>query len=383
MNLNDLREGINKMNDAIKKIVRKVVPLTLRNSFRNIQSFIWIKSQMYFGYIKQKNAFLNCDSDTIFLIGVPEHGNLGDQAIGYTEKVFLSKLLEDRNICYITEYGFYSKYFRLKKFLDKNPNSEILWHGGGNVGDIYKFHETMRLFAIKHLPHVKITILPQTIDYTKCSNKLQYAKEVYNNHSKLTFFVREKESYKKACLFFPKCKVFMVPDIVVTYQPRIDDKKRKSVLICTRNDIEKNQESKQYIDSLKNILESNKIKYKITDTVDEERYSCKFEQQKEGLYKKWGQFASSEVVITDRLHGMIFSLITHTPCIALDNSTGKVSSFYHTWLENSKVLLLEKPEDIEKALDFIKNSSDKVTNIDDLHFDVAFEPLIKSILKLC
>lgn len=369
------------MNSTVKKYIKKIVPISFRNGLRDLRSFFWIKKQIYLGYVNQKNTFTQCDSDTVFLIGVPEHGNLGDQAIGYAEKEYLSKILGDRSIFYITEYGFYNKYLRLKKFFDKNPNSEILWHGGGNVGDIYKFHETMRLFAIKHLPNVKFTIMPQTIDYTKYSNKLSYAKKIYNNHSKLTFFAREKESYKKARQFFPDCKVYLVPDIVVTYKPNIDNMKRQNVLICTRNDIEINPESKRKMKGIIEILDSSGIKYNITDTVDEERYSCKFEQQEKGLYKKWKQFASSEVVITDRLHGMIFSLITHTPCIALDNSTGKVSSFYHTWLEESKVLLIEKSGDIEKVLDFIKNSSNEVTNIDDLHFDSAFGPLINTICR--
>lgn len=369
------------MNATVKKYIKKVVPLTFRNFLRDLRSFFWVKGQIYSGYLNQKNTFAQCDSNTVFLIGIPEHGNLGDQAIGYAEKEYLSKILGDRNIFYITEYGFYNKYLHLKRFLEKNPKSEILWHGGGNVGEIYKFHETMRLFAIKHFPNVKITIMPQTIDYKNNSKKLPYAKKIYNNHSKLTFFTREQDSYEKAQQYFPDCKVFLVPDIVVTYKPDIDNIKRKNVLICTRNDIETNLKSKRDIKRIIAILDSNGIKYNITDTVDEKRYSCKLEYQGKELYKKWNQFASSEVVITDRLHGMIFSLITHTPCIALDNLTGKVSSFYHTWLEDSKVLLIEKSKDIEKVLDFIKNSRNEVTNIDELQFDLAFAPLINTICK--
>ena len=221
--------------------------------------------------------------------------------------------------------------------------------------------------------------MPQTIDYTESSPNLCYAKKIYNSHPRLTFFAREKDSYEKALHFFSDCHVYLVPDIVLTYNPNIDRKKRQNVLICTRNDLEINNESQKYLKAIIKILDSNLIEYNFTDTVDEERYSCKFEHQGKELYKKWRQFASSKVVITDRLHGMIFSLITQTPCIALDNLTGKVSSFYHTWLEDSKVLLIEKTSDIENVLAFIQNSENEVTNVDDLHFDSAFESLIKSI----
>lgn len=371
------------MNKIIKTTIKSIIPLSVRNCIRNFKALLWKNEQILLGYLFQKNIFSNCESNTIFLIGIPEHGNLGDQAIGYAEKEFLSKIVSNRKVFYITEYGFYNKYLHLKKFLRKNPNSEILWHGGGNIGDIYKFHETMRLFAVEKLPNVKFTIMPQSIDYNDDSKKLCYAKKIYNSHLKLTFCTREKESYEKAKRYFPKCKVYLVPDIVMTYKPNIKIINRQNVLLCTRNDIEVNTESKSNIKRIIKILEKDDIPYKVTDTVDEENYSCEFKKQGEGLYNKWKQFASSKVVITDRLHGMIFSLITNTPCIALDNSTGKVSSFYHTWLEGSKILLIEKEYDIEKVSDFIKNSSGEVTNLDDLHLKSAYDELISVIQRNC
>jgi pyruvyl transferase EpsI len=42
------------------------------------------------------------------------------------------------------------------------------------------------------------------------------------------------------------------------------------------------------------------------------------------------------MVVTDRLHGMIFAAITNTPCIAMGNINGKVKSVYETWLSNNQ-----------------------------------------------
>ena len=39
-------------------------------------------------------------------------------------------------------------------------------------------------------------------------------------------------------------------------------------------------------------------------------------------------------MITDRLHGMIYAYLTGTPCIVLDNVSGKVSHVYDLWLYN-------------------------------------------------
>ena len=46
-------------------------------------------------------------------------------------------------------------------------------------------------------------------------------------------------------------------------------------------------------------------------------------------------YSGCELVITDRLHGMLFSAITNTPCIVFDNSYGKISSLYDTWLKDN------------------------------------------------
>jgi pyruvyl transferase EpsI len=53
----------------------------------------------------------------------------------------------------------------------------------------------------------------------------------------------------------------------------------------------------------------------------------------EQLQAKWQEFAASRLVITDRLHAMIFAVITGTACIAVDNKSKKVSGVYE-WLQD-------------------------------------------------
>lgn len=367
------------MDEKVKRIVKAIIPLSVRNGIRSFKSALWKNEQIITGFFSQRKSFSKYDGDIVVLIGVPEHGNLGDQAIAFAEKNFLSDLIRNKAICYITEYGFYNKYLRLKQYIRRNPGSIILWHGGGNIGEIYKFHESMRLFAVKHFHNTKLVILPQTIDYTDDSSKLQYAKRIYNKHPGIVIFARERESYIKAKNYFSNCLVYMVPDIVLTYRPFFNEERKNHVLLCIRNDEEIYVKTKKRIDGIVDLLKKNKIQYAITDTCDEKEYSCEFEKQGKKLFEKWKEFASSRVVITDRLHGMIFALITNTPCIALDNSTGKVSSFYHTWLEDSKVLLVENDDDLNRAMDYITNSSLKVTKLDAFSIEDFFKDLISEI----
>ena len=55
--------------------------------------------------------------------------------------------------------------------------------------------------------------------------------------------------------------------------------------------------------------------------------------RKEIVEEKLNQFKKSEIVITDRLHGMIFATITGTPCIALSNYNYKVKGTYE-WIKH-------------------------------------------------
>ena len=54
--------------------------------------------------------------------------------------------------------------------------------------------------------------------------------------------------------------------------------------------------------------------------------------QREGeVLSKLEEFSSAELVITDRLHGMIFCAVTGTPCIVINSKSPKVRGCYQ-WI---------------------------------------------------
>ena len=57
------------------------------------------------------------------------------------------------------------------------------------------------------------------------------------------------------------------------------------------------------------------------------------ETRREGLRRFFDRLGTTELVVTDRLHGMIFCALEGIPCIALDNSYQKVLGAYK-WLES-------------------------------------------------
>jgi hypothetical protein len=59
-------------------------------------------------------------------------------------------------------------------------------------------------------------------------------------------------------------------------------------------------------------------------------------------------FASSKLVVTDRLHGMIFCAITGTPSLAIDRNNAQVSRFNRAWLQDiGHVRLLSRSDPVE------------------------------------
>ena len=82
----------------------------------------------------------------------------------------------------------------------------------------------------------------------------------------------------------------------------------------------------------------------------------------------------AELVITDRLHGLILSYISNTPVIAITTNDHKLRDFFKLIKGSSKSFLIEDITEIEK----IKINP----NIDNYIFKSDFDVLKYEILKL-
>ena len=68
------------------------------------------------------------------------------------------------------------------------------------------------------------------------------------------------------------------------------------------------------------------------------KHSVPVWKRKVTIKKLRKQIAESELMITDRLHGMIFSYTSGTKCIAFDNLSKKVSGVQSKWLEDKSAV---------------------------------------------
>ena len=256
----------------------------------------------------------------------------------------------------------------------------------GNIGNIYLNGEQRRRDVISSFSKNKIISFPQSIDFENTDigqKEFEKSIKIYGNHTNLTIFSREEKSYKIMKSHF-KNKVKLVPDTVMYLSKLINNDKsieRENVLICFRDDKEK-VTAKSITCNFIDLLAIHDYKnIEISDTV---LGNLTFEpQEKNELFKKTlNKFRTAKFVITDRLHGMIFALITKTPCIAFNNSNKKISSTYNTWLKDIPYIkFLESFEELA-ILNHIQEFAklkDEDFNVD---FSSQFEPLFDELTNI-
>ena len=290
------------------------------------------KIKLYNNLIKSKN-----DKKIIHML-TPIHGNMGDQAIVYATNKFLSKEFSEYKIIEIYKKDIY-KY---AKIIKKNLNKDdlIVLIGGGNMGNLWIDEEKDRRFVIKTFKENKIISMPQTISFTnddEGKKELYITKKIYNDHKNLTLIAREKKSFEIMKKEFVNANIILNPDMVLSlfndYPILKND--RKGIMTCLRNDKEGvlGEKKEILIDKLKKNY-SNIINY---DTVVD-KVILKEEREYE-INEMLNKFKKCKVVITDRLHGMVFAAITRTPCIVTKSLDHKVTGTYE-WIKDLNYIKL-------------------------------------------
>ncbi len=268
------------------------------------------------------------DKSVVLFVLSPSHGNLGDHAIALSTL----NLLTEMKIKYIEITT--AQLIRLKRHrkLKVMNGHRIIVNGGGNLGTLWFDVEELFRGIINANPNSVIFCLPNTIFYenTDWGNKeLENSKIIYNKHSSIQLYARENLSFKFMNGLYRNVK--LVPDMVLFMDKSQTQKDRNGCLICLRNDREKTrteEQEKKILATADNLFHEH-IKY--TDMCL--THGIPPEKREKALEEKFDEFKSAQLVITDRLHGMIFSAITGTPCIVIDSKSPKVRGCYE-WIHN-------------------------------------------------
>lgn len=261
------------------------------------------------------------------LLGAPEYGNLGDVAIAEAEKQFFKS--EGKALVEVTEEQVRAFKGKIRRAI--GPSALIALNGGGNMGSQYKDQEEIRSWAIRSFRNNKIVLFPQTVYFsdTPAADKLKKALvKRYGKHANLTLFARELRSYAILKSLYGN-RVELSPDIAMALAPYEYEGERSGALLILRNDVEANLKIDQYY-AIKNTLILSGHPVEVCDTV--QTHGVPLKNRETELNAFLNKIASAKLVVTDRLHAMIFAAITGTPCIAFDNYSQKLSGSYQ-WLK--------------------------------------------------
>lgn len=319
------------------------IRILMPNSVKNFIKRIIFLIRYLFSFIKYKKSY----NQNIFIIGSPSHGNGGDIAIAIAQYKFLKYHFPNANIIDVAGNEYFSDFKAIKRIC--KSTDIITFIGGGNLGNQYMLEENIRRDVLQHFPQNKIIMFPQSIYFTNDETgekEKELSKKIYSSHQHLTLIARDRYSFKMMENLFPRTKILHAPDIVLylQYSKRFE---RKGALMCMRNDLE----SILSINDKKEIENKlNTIYFKVRHNDTWVDYKYNKSSRKYLLEEKLKEFSSSEIVLTDRIHGMIFATITSTPCIALSNYNHKVKGTYE-WLEQFDYI--KYANSLEEALKLI------------------------------
>ena len=307
---------------------------------------------------------------TAILISTPEHGNLGDQAIVYAEKSFFKKYFPEWNVLEIPASVFCFCSRRIQKGIDQK--ALIVIDGGGNIGTLwveveYKMQKIIQLF-----PKNPIVIFPETayFDTTQAGrNLLRESISAYQSHQNLLVSLRDQKSYDLFQKEYAGVHSMLIPDIVLFLDKTgYASQHRDGILLCFRDDIEASLSDEKRQKIIQDISDQGK-KY---DSFSTHIYRDVVSQTRnEFLASLWSRIGKAEWVVTDRLHAMIFSAITGTPCIAFDNANGKVHGVYKTWLRHYSNIHIADTIDEMKEIMKMPQKDGKNDSLETYYLDFA------------
>lgn len=356
---------------------KRIMPTDILYPLRRFHGFLHDQKERY----EFKNAILRefhakrkRNPKTVFLVLTPEHGNLGDHAIASS----IINMLEKCGIDYVEITTTQLDEILRRNVVGLFNKWPILINGGGNLGTLWFHLEVAFRQVISKNPKSKIICFPNTIFYDstqKGQQELQKSISIYNKHKNLYLYAREKTSYD-----FMKARyknVTLMPDMVLFFNKSNVQQKRSGCLLCLRNDCEKTRTKiqEQEIRRQAEQLFGNAV----TDTDMLADHKISIAEREMALEEKFKEFSKAQLVITDRLHGMIFCAITGTPCVVVNSKSPKVRGCYEWIKDLDYIRFVDTPEQIVQAYRSIPDSPHKYDNSNLMPY---YDELADDILKI-
>ena len=286
-------------------------------------------------------------------VDIPMHGNIGDLLIMLGTLAFFKKhQLAPRLISTLSPYD--------PDWIGQDD--VVVFHGGGNFGDLYADSQKLRERVAAAKPGNRIVILPQSIHFSSPAKAAESA-AIFARHPDLHLCVRDRVSFEQARAFTDK--VYLLPDMAHQLYPLGDGNYNRSgdAMMITRVDDEKvdhgtfpdvrvatHTDWPQFVGARERTIDKFRFVVRNMARLGLGRLAQSLVTP---LWIRYAQqlvddavrlFAKHNLIITDRLHGHILAVLMDMPTQVLDNSYGKNSRYASMWTARCRsVTLLAQP----------------------------------------
>ncbi|WP_076592235.1 polysaccharide pyruvyl transferase family protein [Herminiimonas arsenitoxidans] len=285
-------------------------------------------------------------------VDIPTHGNVGDLLIMHGTLAFFHKKGLVPKL--IAPYFAYDTRWIAR-------DDVIVFHGGGNFGDLYPYFQNLRENIVQTQKRNRIIVLPQSLHFSS-KEKMAASAKLFRTHGDVHICVRDHVSFKMAQEFTDH--VYLLPDMAHQLYPMsaaVNHPSQQTLRISRVDDEGGAQDALPDID-VATVTDWPEFVGAREENINLFRRAIgAFFRRGMGRYanrmlvRLWiaysarlvtdaaQLFARHDLIVTDRLHGHILACLLRRKNIVLDNSYGKNSRYVEAWTSGSEQVTLQKP----------------------------------------
>ena len=280
----------------------------------------------------------------VAVLDFPDHDNVGDTAIWLGEQQALARL--GVRIAYSATHGRHRD-----DVVDALPRDvPLLLHGGGNFGDVWPENHAFREHVVARFADRRIVQLPQTVWFAD-EAAAQRSAAALRRHPDLTVMTRDDEgtAYVRDVLGLASV---LVPDAALAIDPATLPAPRPAeapVVVQWRTDHESaGRRAAPAGVPVFDWFPPHSRRRQVLSAADARlrpavasaaarRASTALHAAiaTGGVHRGLAMVQRGEVLVTDRLHGVVLATLSGRRSVWVDNSYGKVGRLHDTWLSSS------------------------------------------------
>lgn len=308
--------------------------MTAKLVFKKIYDRLYVHLWEYRSYYTRRlcnQMKRSLGEKNIWLLGTPRSTNLGDHAQVLCSMRWFQKNYPDYTVHEYSSFELMGHDAMLLECIAQNVGKDdlIFFQSGYNFTDMYPFQEIMHREAVRRIPGHRVVFLPQTIKFEQpygTNAFVQESRALYAGNEDIYLLCRDQKSLETAAEALPGVKKRAFPDFVTTMigTTELPQTDRTNVMLCVRHDRESSLTAAEIgqltrqLQTLGNVLVSDTTLTLTSPNIVRGNRARFIDQMLRDI-------RSCKVVVTDRYHGLVFSMVANTPVVLLKTIDHKIT----------------------------------------------------------